>query len=321
MLPTGEVDPDSLAITLSAEVVFTENSNYGVTFSIVGLSSDRFMLAYYNGSSTSPDDVLYGPLQVMVGRVTAGEIQLGNDDAQIAMLPSNVAFKISSARVSDKASVIVFGDVDTDYGVTAVMATAEEQHIGGQAVEVAVLGSTFHVTTGRSFTAIQQGVLMDLDVETVGALETGESLTDASNRALVKFVVLYSDASNDSKQTLSSGLVSGVSQRLIYVYALHVLWFFTLFRSQNLVSSDELVPTSWLPAATPTPRSSTRTEVWLCRAEERERDSVLEWARLLLQRTAKLCRTKPLLTFTQREPFATVMIYSSYLFVSWVLLF
>jgi hypothetical protein len=209
MVRHGTVDAKTLTITLGSEVVFADNSAYKLAFSLVGLSSDRFMLAYYNGLDTTPDEVEYGPLQTIVGRVdtATGTITLGQDASQIATLPNNAAFKVAAARVSDTAAVVVFGEVESNYGVTAVLASALQEHTGDAVTEVASLGSVLRLTSGGSFAAIQQGVRMDLDVQAVGALSAGEVLGGTANSPAVKFAVLYSDFANSAKQTISMGMV------------------------------------------------------------------------------------------------------------------
>ncbi|CAE7652962.1 unnamed protein product, partial [Symbiodinium microadriaticum] len=204
----GTVDTDTLAITLSDEVVVADNSAYAVTFTLVGLSEDRFMIAYYNGTTTSSDGVQYGPLTVLSGRVEAGQVSVGLQDEQMATLPNNIAFRVAGTRVSDTSAIIVFGEMSTNYGVTAVMASVEDRGEGGVSSEVVVLGSVHRVSSGGSFAGIQQGVLMDLDVEAVGALAVGEALGDDVNGAAVKFAVLYSDFSNSAKMTLSVGMIT-----------------------------------------------------------------------------------------------------------------
>ena len=212
MVSTGEVDSTTLAVTLSDEVIFADNANYAITFALVGLAADRFLIAYYNGTSTSSDGVQYGPLSVLAGRVVDGQIALGLEGGQVAELPNNVAFRVTATRVSDTSAVIVFGELSNNLGVTSVLASVEEQHQGEDVVEVVLLGSVHQVTTGGSFAGIQMGVLMDLDVEAVGALASGETLGEDPHRSAVKFAVLYSDFSNSAKLTLSLGMASvGIS--------------------------------------------------------------------------------------------------------------
>lgn len=205
----GTVDPASLVVTLGNEVIFYDNSEYKLSYSLVGLSEDRFLLAFFNGLNTAPDNVEYGPLQAMIGRVdtATGAITLGQDASQIASIPNSAAFKVSASRVSDTTAVVVFGEIASNYGVSAVLATALEEHSGDAVTEVASLGSVLRLSSGGSFAAIQQGVLMDLDVQVVGALDSGDSLGSSVNSPAVKFAVLYSDFVNSAKQTLSIGMV------------------------------------------------------------------------------------------------------------------
>ena len=217
------MDSTSLTVTLSEEVIFADNANYAITFTLVGLAADRFLIAYYNGTSTSSDGVQFGPLSVLAGRVVDGQIELGLQGGQVAELPNNVAFRVTATRVSDASAVIVFGELSNNLGVTSVLASVEEQHQGEDVVEVVLLGSVHQVTSGGSFAGIQMGVLMDLDVAAVGALASGETLGDDSQRPAVKFAVLYSDFSNSAKLTLSLGMASvGTSRGMHFLLILCV---------------------------------------------------------------------------------------------------
>jgi hypothetical protein len=190
----GLVNPNDLSITLSDEVLACDNIGYGIYQTLVGLSSDLYLIGYYNGTSTSWDEPQTGPLSVITVTIDGTGSPVVGSTATLAN--TIAAFNLASARVDNSSALITFADVSTDFGVTTILVSIDPT--SGQAN----FGSSVLFSSGRTLSIVQSYLIMDLDVVVIS---TPSSV--GANPSPVKFLVIYSDISNKGILTTSVGSV------------------------------------------------------------------------------------------------------------------
>lgn len=186
----GRVNPD-LSITLSEGVVVGVDISNGIHYTAVGLTPTLYLIGYYNG--TGSIELRTGPLSVMTVVIEDGAPVLG---ATSVLENKIAAFNLASDRVDDNSAIFTFADVSTNFGISSVLVSIDS------VTGIANFGSSVVFSSGRTLSLVQTYLTMDLDVIVIS-----RPTTSASNPSPVKFLVVYSDISNNGILTTAIGSV------------------------------------------------------------------------------------------------------------------
>jgi hypothetical protein len=102
-------------VTLSAPVIYANNSDYGLYANIVGLSASSYLLLYYD-SYQADGPATSGPLNAILATISSssGEISLS---AATSWPDSALMYYFEVAAVDNSTVLLAYVDANSNYGV------------------------------------------------------------------------------------------------------------------------------------------------------------------------------------------------------------
>lgn len=206
----GSVD-ENLAIKLSNEVVVCNNTDYATNFYGTGLSASRYLVTCCEKCQSNVPNADSATLQgnmethILDANIDSDgnlEVILSTDPSSNGVLASATgAGAIRTDRISDSAAVLVFVDADNAYALRGVLAQVINDPATGN--PMVSYGASYTFSEGaslkKSCTTENGCVLMDFDIKTV------------SRNGYTAIVVLFADASNSYRITISGCMVNSVN--------------------------------------------------------------------------------------------------------------
>jgi hypothetical protein len=139
------VNPKTLAVTLSPPVIVGDNTNFGLTLAITGLSATQYVVAFYGGVNM-PANNLYAVL--MTGQTSANGTNSVTMPIPATALPGYTLTGFFKATALDSGDVVIaFADASTNQGVTCALLSV---NLNTAAI---LAGPTLSITTGTSMEA------------------------------------------------------------------------------------------------------------------------------------------------------------------------
>lgn len=128
-LSIGTVDSDHLLINLSLPLYYTSNTNYSVFSSIVGLTSDTYLLLFHPSPYAGPGDLHVIPVTTAVGKSLYPIL-----GTEFVMKNSYLVNYFSSARISDNSAVVVFVNADDNFSITSLLVMLQDGQISNRLI-------------------------------------------------------------------------------------------------------------------------------------------------------------------------------------------
>ena len=131
----GVIDPVTLGVTLSTEVLFGNDIKYATRMDVVGLSKHKYLLYYAN-------QAVDGKIRTIIGTVSYNSTNM--KPSVVLSKPyvnhdSNAEFQMSADRLDDNTAIVVYTDMSTGGSLVAqIFQITKEYHASGKCAYVSV---------------------------------------------------------------------------------------------------------------------------------------------------------------------------------------
>ena len=125
----GVIDPATLVVTLSNEILFGNDVKYGTHMDIVGLSKHKYLLYYANQATD-------GKIRTLIGTASFNSTSMKPHvvlSKEFINHDSNADFQMSADRLDDNTAIVVYTDVSTAGSLVAqIFQITKEYHANGK---------------------------------------------------------------------------------------------------------------------------------------------------------------------------------------------
>ena len=182
---------NGLDTQLTNPVHVTDNSDYSVTFSVTGLSRNRFIVSYiFNSYNKDPGKNNIGCSFL---KVNDNHDQLKVESVSDLGNAAPDGY-IKSVLLSSDTAIIAYSDANFQYGIRATFVSISSSPSGIESIKY---GSSFGFTNGYTLSETVYGNFMDFDITVFDIYENYKSL-----------LVFYPDARNGGRFSISAAKVT-----------------------------------------------------------------------------------------------------------------